>query len=335
MTNGSPSLPFPIRLGYVCRRTRRQSSFKSMANGHGGPRLGAGRKPTKVEHVILLRETQPNCYEAIAKATDEDLTPIAVMQANMEFFHHRAAQVMATILAMPLGADADATHWLCCAFSPRQRRATPPRSAMGFGPTRGRAKPCDTSKTDCRHRVADRGSTRQPACRKAETASPTRTGLPDNGVARRRAGAPAPAGPRGRVRSHAPRRRAHPDEERPGASPRRTSPPRAHASQSAPSPCIMAGPSQPPEHSLSRRSSFPPRGLVPPPWDSRIWHMRRLLGYVCRRDRREPRTKAMANGWGGPRPGAGRKPTKVMHAILLRETQPGRFEPIADASAPL
>ena len=82
MTNGSPSLPFPIRLGYVCRRTRRQSSFKPMANGHGGPRPGAGRKPTKVEHVILLRETQPNRYEAISEATDADLTPLAVMHGE-------------------------------------------------------------------------------------------------------------------------------------------------------------------------------------------------------------------------------------------------------------
>ena len=57
-----------------------------------------------MEHVILLRETQPNRYEAISEATDADLTPLAVMQANMEFFHRRAAEVMATIMAMPLGA---------------------------------------------------------------------------------------------------------------------------------------------------------------------------------------------------------------------------------------
>ena len=30
------------------------------------------------------------------------------MTDNMRFFHYRAAQVMATIMAMPLGADADA-----------------------------------------------------------------------------------------------------------------------------------------------------------------------------------------------------------------------------------
>ena len=61
-----------------------------------------------MKHAILLRETQPGRYEAIAKATDEDLTPIAVMQANMEFFHTRAAQLLATIMALPLRDEATA-----------------------------------------------------------------------------------------------------------------------------------------------------------------------------------------------------------------------------------
>ena len=61
-----------------------------------------------MKHVILLRETQPNRFEAIAEVTDADLRPLAVMHANMEFFHRRAAEVIATIPAMPPGANADA-----------------------------------------------------------------------------------------------------------------------------------------------------------------------------------------------------------------------------------
>ena len=36
-------------------------------------------------------------------------------------------------------------------------------------------------------------------------------------------------------------------------------------------------------------------------------------------------------GHGGPRPNSGRKP-KVIHQVILRETQPGRYEQIADAT---
>ena len=54
-----------------------------MANGWGGPRPNSGRKPAKVIHQVILRETQPGRYEQIADATDADLTPLAVMMENM------------------------------------------------------------------------------------------------------------------------------------------------------------------------------------------------------------------------------------------------------------
>ena len=67
----------------------------------GGARPNAGRKPMKVEHTIVLRETQPGRFEAITEATDADLTPLAVMHDNMAFFRRKAREVLATIMALP------------------------------------------------------------------------------------------------------------------------------------------------------------------------------------------------------------------------------------------
>ena len=59
----------------------------------------------KVEHQIVLRDTQP---WRIPQLESGELSPLDVMRANMEFFHYRAAEVLASIMAMPLGADATA-----------------------------------------------------------------------------------------------------------------------------------------------------------------------------------------------------------------------------------
>ncbi len=77
-------------------------------NGWGGPRPNSGRKPMKVEHELLLRATQPERFAQLEEAGE--LTAIQVMRANMEFFHYRAAEVLTTIIAMPLGDDVDATQ---------------------------------------------------------------------------------------------------------------------------------------------------------------------------------------------------------------------------------
>ena len=59
----------------------------------------------KLEHTLVLRETQPWRVPELEAGT---LTPMDVMRANMEFFHYRAAEIMATILAMPMSEDATA-----------------------------------------------------------------------------------------------------------------------------------------------------------------------------------------------------------------------------------
>lgn len=69
----------------------------------GSPRPNAGRKPIHVEHALMLRETQPLRYEILRQAGDLDA--LEVMRENMHFFHIRAAEVLATIMATPLGAD--------------------------------------------------------------------------------------------------------------------------------------------------------------------------------------------------------------------------------------
>jgi len=58
---------------------------------------------------VILRETQPGRYEQIAAATDADLAPLAVMQANMEFFHRKAAELMAVIMSLPTLTRNEAT----------------------------------------------------------------------------------------------------------------------------------------------------------------------------------------------------------------------------------
>ena len=78
-----------------------------MANGWGGPRPKfAGSRP-RCSTKIILRETQPGRFEQIAQATPADLTPLAVMHDNMRFFRTKARELLAAIMAVPLGADAD------------------------------------------------------------------------------------------------------------------------------------------------------------------------------------------------------------------------------------
>ena len=76
-----------------------------MPNPHGGPRPGNGRKSISADHEIVLRETQPLRYEMLRQAGDLDA--LEVMRENMHFFHIRAAEVLATIMALPLGRDAE------------------------------------------------------------------------------------------------------------------------------------------------------------------------------------------------------------------------------------
>ena len=74
-------------------------------NGHGGPRPGSGRRPLAKDHVIVLRDTQP---WQIPRLDAGELSPLDVMKSNMLFFHYRAAELMAAIMALPLGEDATA-----------------------------------------------------------------------------------------------------------------------------------------------------------------------------------------------------------------------------------
>ena len=68
----------------------------------GGARPGAGRKSMKVDHILVMRATQPERFAQLEEAGE--LTAIQVMEDNMRFFHFRAAEVLAAIMAMPLGA---------------------------------------------------------------------------------------------------------------------------------------------------------------------------------------------------------------------------------------
>jgi hypothetical protein len=71
----------------------------------GGPRPGSGQKPAFSKHMILLRDTAHHRFQAWERG---ELSAIDVMRDNMEFFHHRASQIMATIMALPLGQDVEA-----------------------------------------------------------------------------------------------------------------------------------------------------------------------------------------------------------------------------------
>ena len=97
------ALPLPLSAARAAIR------FQIMAGKNGGVRPGAGRKPAKVIHQLILRETQPGRFEQIANATDEDLTPLAVMAENMRFFHRKAGELMAVILSLPTLTRDEAT----------------------------------------------------------------------------------------------------------------------------------------------------------------------------------------------------------------------------------
>ena len=55
------------------------------------------------EHHIVLRDCQPWRIPALEAG---ELSPLDVMRANMEFFHYRAAEILASVMAMPLGENA-------------------------------------------------------------------------------------------------------------------------------------------------------------------------------------------------------------------------------------
>ena len=56
-----------------------------------------------MKHQLVLRDTQPHRFEAYERG---QLSALDVMRDNMEFFHHRAAELLATIMAMPLSEEA-------------------------------------------------------------------------------------------------------------------------------------------------------------------------------------------------------------------------------------
>ena len=60
----------------------------------------------KVEHELLLRATQPERFAQLEEAGDLDA--LTVMRENMVFFHVRAAEILASLMALPLGEDANA-----------------------------------------------------------------------------------------------------------------------------------------------------------------------------------------------------------------------------------
>ena len=60
----------------------------------------------KVEHELLLRATQPERFAQLEEAGDLDA--LTVMRENMVFFHVRAAEILASLMAWPLGEDANA-----------------------------------------------------------------------------------------------------------------------------------------------------------------------------------------------------------------------------------
>ena len=97
---------FGINSATDAGRTLANQDFEMPHNGWGGPRPNSGRKPMKVEHELLLRATQPERFAQLEEAGDLDA--LTVMRANMEFFHVRAAEILATIIAMPLGDDVNA-----------------------------------------------------------------------------------------------------------------------------------------------------------------------------------------------------------------------------------
>ena len=60
----------------------------------------------KVEHELLLRATQPERFAQLEEAGDLDA--LTVMRENMVLFHVRAAEILASLMALPLGEDANA-----------------------------------------------------------------------------------------------------------------------------------------------------------------------------------------------------------------------------------
>ena len=60
----------------------------------------------RVEHELLLRATQPERFVQLEEACDLDA--LTVMRENMVFFHVRAAEILASLMALPLGEDANA-----------------------------------------------------------------------------------------------------------------------------------------------------------------------------------------------------------------------------------
>ena len=90
-----------FEVDYVCRRDR-GISYINMAQWRARP--GAGRKSMRVEHAIVLRDSQPWRIPELEARRSRALD---VMRANMEFFHYRAAEIMAAIIAMPLGEGRD------------------------------------------------------------------------------------------------------------------------------------------------------------------------------------------------------------------------------------
>ena len=85
----------------------------------GGFRKGAGRppgatvapKPIRPARLLPPEHQGPH-VQRMAREIGEDLDPLEVMQANMEFYHEQSGEILATIMAMPAMQE-----WIAAAAS--------------------------------------------------------------------------------------------------------------------------------------------------------------------------------------------------------------------------
>ena len=100
--------PNDTGLGYVSRQATCEPRFRDATQRMGRPAAKFGPQADEggARH-SSLRETQPWRLPQFEEAGE--LEPLDVMRANMEFFHYRAAEILASVMAMPLGEDATPT----------------------------------------------------------------------------------------------------------------------------------------------------------------------------------------------------------------------------------
>lgn len=66
---------------------------------------GPGRPPLPRVNEIILRDSQPEKWAKFFSPGAEELDPLDVMRENMTFFHFRAGELLATIMAIPLDPE--------------------------------------------------------------------------------------------------------------------------------------------------------------------------------------------------------------------------------------